>query len=395
MTIETFFEYEFHDKEYVFVQKQGQLRQPMAADEYNREFNVSLQHGVFYESKHADRAEIVKQVMLKKTHQYKKNNQQLSTYLKNPKNYFSVCHLDNTCGYGLVANEYIPASTVVGTYSGMLVMREENEDSAPLAERAYDMGYGQLSPVIYKDKKYYITLRAQNVSDITRFAIHLPTPAEVSTLALQLEPSIDAGNILTANIEFPVAVIDGAPIHYYVTTKPIHKGEVAGISYGANYWNNRDKPHLLIREANCLRIAAFNKEVVQYEKQAGIQVKLNDSPAQSPYVAPKQPSHLLRRPIDKTTSIHSNNPATAQLPSVNTSQLIQEILLRSKQRREELMRIYNTKPVAPMRPKQSTLSTTREQCSYGAYAMLQKRRQTARAQIEKPAVSTIEKPRWK
>jgi hypothetical protein len=399
MPIKPFFEYKFPDKEYVFVQKKGQLRQAMTADEYNRQFNVSLQHGVFYESKQADRAKIVKEAMLQKTDQYQKNNQKLSTYLKNPKNYFSVCHLDDTCGYGLVANEYIPAGTVVGTYSGMLVMREENEDIAPLVERAYDMGYGQLSPIIYKDKKYYITLRAENVSDITRFAIHLPTQTEVWNLQHQLEPDIDAKNILTANIDFPVAIIDGAPIHYYVTTKSIQKGEVAGISYGSTYWNSRDKPHLLIREVECLRIAAFNKEFAQYEKQAGIQVKLNapvvTRNAPKPSVLPALPSYLARPPLRQTASIQGDKPAPIPIPLINNSQLIQQILLRSKQRREDSMRIYSSKSAPSTRPKQPEATPDREQTSYAAYRILQQRKQAHREQTEKLALSAIAKPRWK
>jgi hypothetical protein len=393
--VSPFFEYQFPHKEYIFVQQENQTRHPMTVDEFNRQFGVSIQHGVFYERRYADRAHIVRQALLKKTHEYHHNNQQLLTYLNNPKNYFSVCYLDDACGYGLVANEDIPAGTVVGTYSGLLVMREDNEDVAPLEERAYDMGYGKLSPIIVKEKEYYITLRANKVSDITRFAIHLPTQAELSQLESQLGSGIAAKNVLTANLEFPVAIIDGAPIHYYVTTKPIKKGEVAGISYGPTYWKSRGKPHLLVHEADGLRIAAYNNQSGKYEKSANIKVKLND-PSPPPMQAyqpafpmtPQQPAA-----VESPGQMDVDSPSPSRLPLINNSQLIRQVLAQSRQRVQGLKQINHSEPTPPI--KRAVADVYREQTSYAAFRARQARTLATRIQPEKKAAALSSRPAWK
>jgi hypothetical protein len=286
------FEYKFPQTEYVFVQRPDQPRQPMSVKEFNQCFGTSLVHGVFYDTRQADLIQKIQAIAAASSASYVFQNEQLQTYLKNPKNYFSVCYINETCGYALVANEDIPAETVVGTYSGLLVVRRDSEDMVPRSERDYDMGYSDLSPMQLDDEKFYLTLRAKHYSDITRFAIHLPTATELSAMKDQLDPSINVRKVMTANIQYPLATIDGVPIRYYLPTEPIKKGGIAGISYGVGYWINRGKPHLLVREHDRIHVASYDIESQRYEKKTTINIQLDDM---KPEPTPMPPSFYSRR----------------------------------------------------------------------------------------------------
>lgn len=303
-------EYKFQEQEQIVVRHKDQAPQTISAENYNQLFGVSLSHGVFYDRRYEDEIRALLAKCSALTYLYQDQNHQLKKFLDKPKSYFSICYLNEICGYALVANEDIPAATVVGTYSGLLAIEHPVlKGLLPLSERAYDMGLGDLSPIELDGVSYRLTLRAKKYSDLTRFAIHLPTRKELEELEQAgLLGSIKSKDVLTENITYPLAVYQGVPVRYYQTTKAIRKGELVGISYGNGYWQNRGRPCLLIRETGSadFRIAYFNKETNRYflskesvttqEKKRPVEsassCSLPASHKPSFFVPPKEPKSL-------------------------------------------------------------------------------------------------------
>lgn len=260
--------YQFQEQEQIIVQHPDQVAQVMSVEAYNHFFGVSLSHGVFYDSRYAKEILALLNKCSSLAYKYKEQNLALQSFLDNPKNYFSICYINKICGYALVATEDLPADVVVGTYSGLLEIEPaELKETLPLEERAYDMGLGDFNYLNLDGIDYKLTLRAKKYSDLTRFAIHLPSRKELADLEREgLLGSISSKSVLTENITFPLADCQGVPVRYYQTIKPIKKGDIVGISYGVGYWQNRGRPCLLVRESDSasFRIAYFNKDDNKY-----------------------------------------------------------------------------------------------------------------------------------
>ncbi|GEM_PF-5691815 len=214
--------------------------------EFNQEFGVNLAFGIFYQEQD-ERLLNTSLRGLKDTPDAAK----VRNFLNNPKHYFDVQYMTTKMGYGLVANQDIPEGTVVGIYSGELV---DNPDTSieTLNERAYDMGYvGNFN------------LRANKTAGLERFAPHCPSYTDV-VFGTKLDKTIELDKVVTANMNYPLAIVDGKPIRYYVTTEAIKKGDFCRINYGMGYWTRRGKPDLLVRGLNSYKIAAYSSAKDKY-----------------------------------------------------------------------------------------------------------------------------------
>jgi hypothetical protein len=254
-------EYQFPEEE-LLVQGKDQTTRALSIQDYNQFFQVRLSHGIFYDTRYEKEIQALLETCSALSYRYKEQNLKLQAFLSQPKNYFSICYVNELCGYALVAKEAIPTGTVVGTYSSLLAIEPSfSKEALPLSERAYDMGLSDFSPIQLNGAFYDLTLRAKTVSDLTRFAIHLPSKAELAELEKEgLLGAINSKKVLTENIHYPLANYKGVPVRYYETSSPIKKGDLVGITYGSGYWKRRGRPCLLVREEDGIffRVAYFD-----------------------------------------------------------------------------------------------------------------------------------------
>lgn len=248
-------EYKLSERETIPVRKKDKTTVNVPVSDLSQFFNISMTQGIVYQSQHAAVVEKLK-VALHPSPQ--SEALKVKAFLQNPQNYFTIAHINDVCGYGLIANRDIPKGTVVGIYSGeMLVRTAEEKDGASLDERAYDMGLAD--NITIDNKVYSFSMRAHKHGDLTRFAPHAPSRGTVLPLG-----NIDGSQVLTANMEYPLAIIDGKPVRYYVTTEDIKKGQPMLINYGEGYWKRRGNPALFVRKNNQIYTAYYNNQTMQY-----------------------------------------------------------------------------------------------------------------------------------
>lgn len=269
---------------------------------YNALFGVNLTHGICYNTAYKDTIQLLR---AKLAGQNSSNAAEVKAYLNNPQSYFSVRYINTTCGYGLVANKDIPINTVVGIYSGELIIYPADyKEAASSEERAYDMS-------VYKTdlngKRYSLTLRAKNYSDIMRFAIHAPSTAECNELPLA---DIPKKAVLTSKMIYPFAICDGIPLRYFKTIVSVKKGELVPISYGSGYWSNRGQPNLFVECKEGIKIAKFLPTKDCY--------KLTDELLPSSTIAPKRDASLALPPPPPIPRVIRSTAAAAAAPRENT-----------------------------------------------------------------------------
>src|SRR5438309_11992206 len=78
---------------------------------YNQKFKTQLTHAIMYRRQDSD---IVQQILDKlKIYESTKleDSDSVKTFITSPVNYFNICYLNAFCGFGLIANKYIPDNT--------------------------------------------------------------------------------------------------------------------------------------------------------------------------------------------------------------------------------------------------------------------------------------------
>jgi hypothetical protein len=212
------FEYKLPPNEKIKVYDANLNPTQMNEKELGDRFNFTFRHGLFYD--HREEAYFSNSKAANTNTANTKIAAEFEQFLKTPKNYFDLMFVNNAVGYGAIANQDIPANTIIGMYSAKVMQNFHIHRNRKLE---YDMS----------DKNFGLCSSAE-VGDLTRFMNHFPKSATDN-------------RVLCANVDLMTGVTaDGFQVTYFKTNKPIKKGEMLGFDYGTNYWVTVD-PLLFLR----------------------------------------------------------------------------------------------------------------------------------------------------
>ena len=156
-----------YKKEKITIQRKGsdQLEE-FSIKGFTKLFNVDYLHGAVCKKQDIKK---LKQCIeeLKKTVECE--NERLKHYLASHQQYFNMVYLNDRCGYALVANRDIPENTIVGVYSGKLILEKSD---AFVGDTTYMMKFADKIKI--DDKSYDLNICARQYGDLTRFVSHLP-----------------------------------------------------------------------------------------------------------------------------------------------------------------------------------------------------------------------------
>jgi hypothetical protein len=259
--------------EYILIQDENQKSHKMSIPEFEREFKMNFAQGIFYDTSNAKNKALIETIVATwSSHEMtsQARDEAVKNFINAPPHYFSLCYLNNLCGFTLVANQDIPARTVVGIYSGEIVTKPSLAGAQfALDDKIYDMSVSYNANVTVNGIAYTTSFRAKDYGDLTRFAVHLPTAVDVEMLVRngELSPALGA-KVLTVNMDYNIANINGIPVRFYETLCEIKKNQVAGINYGSGYWARRGHPSLLVcpdeKEYNKIQISQYDSNEQKY-----------------------------------------------------------------------------------------------------------------------------------
>lgn len=282
----------------VTVKLEGQtVKRELSPVDYNKVFNTTFTTGVVYDPNIEKLVQELKRQLREQVktarEDEKKSVTAVKNYLANPKNYFEIHYISKNFRYGIKAKEKIPKGTVLGIYSGKLLIEDVSQPSAVL-----DHDYGMtVHEFEYKNKTYKASIDAKPYGDHTRAAPHLP-----SGVGKPVAPPINKSSIRKANIHWGLKIDEeGNPYMCYIADRDIEKGEFTGIDYGPKYWIGRKiTPDLLMQDHEGDLVVTWNEKQERYEmtnEKIPTDVPHVDVLVKKPLVEEKKsPPTLLPRP---------------------------------------------------------------------------------------------------
>lgn len=134
----------------------------------------------------------------------------------------TICWINEKVGYGVIANQDIPAEGYIGEYTGVVRKKPWFLSHLFLQQLNRQNDYGFDYTILESEKRTFL-IDAEEKGNYTRFINHSDTP----------------------NLE-PVSVLHQGVMHIILYAKvPIKKGTQLCYDYGPDYWAKRAKPEKL------------------------------------------------------------------------------------------------------------------------------------------------------